>query len=239
VVIAGFEPLDVLQAVGMLIEQINQGRTEVETQFSRAVTHEGNQKARERVAQTMVLRDSFEWRGLGQVPHSALAIHPDFADFDAELLCPALPSCAGPQGLRVRRHPAWPEAAAGLQGIRHCLHRITRWAPAWCPAKGLCRPLPLWPFRTGSHGMSKPYARPLDLKHGLVNLTHGSGGRAMAQLVSELFAAEFANDWLAQGNDQAILPPPGGRIAIATDSHVISPLFFPVATLAAWRCMAR
>lgn len=75
--------------------------------------------------------------------------------------------------------------------------------------------------------MSKPYTRPLDLKHGLVNLTHGSGGRAMAQLVSELFAAEFANDWLAQGNDQAILPPPGGRIAIATDSHVISPLFFP------------
>ncbi|WP_233170523.1 hydrogenase expression/formation protein HypE, partial [Aquitalea sp. ASV15] len=69
--------------------------------------------------------------------------------------------------------------------------------------------------------------RPLDLKHGLVNLTHGSGGRAMAQLVSELFAAEFANDWLAQGNDQAILPPPGARIAMATDSHVISPLFFP------------
>ncbi|PXX45722.1 hydrogenase expression/formation protein HypE [Aquitalea magnusonii] len=75
--------------------------------------------------------------------------------------------------------------------------------------------------------MSKPYTRPLDLKHGLVNLTHGSGGRAMAQLVSELFAAEFANDWLAQGNDQAILPPPGTRIAMATDSHVISPLFFP------------
>ncbi|MBA4707585.1 hydrogenase expression/formation protein HypE [Aquitalea aquatica] len=75
--------------------------------------------------------------------------------------------------------------------------------------------------------MSKSYTRPLDLKHGLVNLTHGSGGRAMAQLVSELFAAEFANDWLAQGNDQAILPPPGARIAIATDSHVISPLFFP------------
>jgi hydrogenase expression/formation protein HypD len=71
VVIAGFEPLDVLQAVGMLIEQINQGRTEVETQFSRAVTHEGNQKARERVAQTMVLRDSFEWRAWARyrTPH--------------------------------------------------------------------------------------------------------------------------------------------------------------------------
>ena len=85
VVIAGFEPLDVLQSVAMLVEQIKQGRSEVETQFTRAVTVGGNQKARERVAQTMTLRDSFEWRGLGQVPHSALAIHPDFADFDAEL----------------------------------------------------------------------------------------------------------------------------------------------------------
>ncbi|WP_293762071.1 hydrogenase expression/formation protein HypE [uncultured Aquitalea sp.] len=75
--------------------------------------------------------------------------------------------------------------------------------------------------------MSKHYTRPLDFKHGLVNLTHGSGGRAMAQLVSELFAPAFDNEWLAQGNDQAILPPPGGRLAVATDSHVISPLFFP------------
>ncbi|MBP7582014.1 MAG: hydrogenase expression/formation protein HypE [Vogesella sp.] len=58
-------------------------------------------------------------------------------------------------------------------------------------------------------------------------MTHGSGGRAMAQLVDELFAPAFRNDYLAQGNDQAILPPPGGRLAIATDSHVISPLFFP------------
>lgn len=85
VVIAGFEPLDVLQSVLMLVEQINRGDTRVETQFTRAVTETGNQKARELVARTLALRDSFEWRGLGQVPHSALAVHPDFADFDAEL----------------------------------------------------------------------------------------------------------------------------------------------------------
>ncbi len=69
--------------------------------------------------------------------------------------------------------------------------------------------------------------RKLDFTHGRIDMTHGSGGRAMAQLVDELFAPAFRNDYLAQGNDQAILPPPGGRLAIATDSHVISPLFFP------------
>ena len=74
--------------------------------------------------------------------------------------------------------------------------------------------------------MSHP-TRKLDLAHGRIDMTHGSGGRAMVQLVDELFAPAFRNDYLAQGNDQAILPPPGGRLAIATDSHVISPLFFP------------
>ena len=71
------------------------------------------------------------------------------------------------------------------------------------------------------------YVRPLDLRHGRIDLSHGSGGRAMAQLVAELFAAAFDNEWLAQGNDQAAFAPPPGRMVIATDSHVVSPLFFP------------
>jgi hydrogenase expression/formation protein HypE len=71
------------------------------------------------------------------------------------------------------------------------------------------------------------YVRPLDLKHGRVDLSHGSGGRAMAQLVTDLFAAAFDNPWLAQRNDQALFAPPPGRMVIATDSHVVSPLFFP------------
>ncbi|HEX5338082.1 MAG TPA: hydrogenase expression/formation protein HypE [Gallionella sp.] len=77
-------------------------------------------------------------------------------------------------------------------------------------------------------GMVKPgYSRPLDLKNGRVDMTHGSGGRAMAQLIGELFAAEFSNSYLAQGNDGAVLPQAGGRMVMATDSHVVSPLFFP------------
>jgi len=71
------------------------------------------------------------------------------------------------------------------------------------------------------------YMRPLDFKHGRVDITHGSGGRAMAQLITELFAAAFSNTYLAQGNDGAVLPPANGRLVMATDSHVVSPLFFP------------
>jgi hydrogenase expression/formation protein HypE len=75
--------------------------------------------------------------------------------------------------------------------------------------------------------VSSSYVRPLDIRRGHVDLAHGSGGRAMAQLIEELFARELANEFLAQGDDGARLPPPTGRIVMATDAHVVSPLFFP------------
>jgi hydrogenase expression/formation protein HypD len=84
VVIAGFEPLDVLQAVLMLVRQINDGRFEVENEFARAVTPHGNEKAKSLVAEVFELRKSFEWRGLGTVPYSALRIKEPFAAWDAE-----------------------------------------------------------------------------------------------------------------------------------------------------------
>jgi hydrogenase expression/formation protein HypE len=71
------------------------------------------------------------------------------------------------------------------------------------------------------------YVRPLDLKRGHVDLAHGSGGRAMAQLIGELFARELANEYLGQGDDGARLPQAYGRLVMATDSHVVTPLFFP------------
>ncbi|MFO1318252.1 MAG: hydrogenase expression/formation protein HypE [Burkholderiales bacterium] len=77
-------------------------------------------------------------------------------------------------------------------------------------------------------GDVKPgYARALDLKHGRIEMSHGSGGRAMAQLVEDLFLRAFDNEWLAQRNDQACFAVPAGRLVMATDSHVVSPLFFP------------
>jgi hydrogenase expression/formation protein HypE len=71
------------------------------------------------------------------------------------------------------------------------------------------------------------YVRPLDLKHGRIDMAHGSGGRATAQLVEELFVSAFDNEWLRALNDQACLDVPAGRLVMATDGHVVSPLFFP------------
>ncbi len=73
----------------------------------------------------------------------------------------------------------------------------------------------------------KDYVRPIDFKHGCVEMTHGGGGRAMTQLIDELFLRAFDNEWLRQGNDQATFSVPTGRLVMATDSHVVSPLFFP------------
>ena len=73
----------------------------------------------------------------------------------------------------------------------------------------------------------KDYVRPVDFKHGCVDLSHGGGGRAMAQLIDELFQRAFDNEWLRQRNDQATFTAPPGRLVMATDSHVVSPLFFP------------
>ena len=80
--------------------------------------------------------------------------------------------------------------------------------------------------------VKRGYVRPLDLKHGRVDLTHCSGGRAMVQLISELFARHLGNEYLGQGNDGAVLPAPmldgkPARLVMSTDSHVVSPLFFP------------
>jgi hydrogenase expression/formation protein HypE len=74
---------------------------------------------------------------------------------------------------------------------------------------------------------ARVYARPLDIERGRVDMTHGSGGRAMAQLIDELFARAFDNDYLRQGNDGAVMAFPPGRLVMATDCHVVSPLFFP------------
>ncbi|HNV59282.1 MAG TPA: hydrogenase expression/formation protein HypE [Rhodoferax sp.] len=76
------------------------------------------------------------------------------------------------------------------------------------------------------------YARPLDIKNGAIDMSHGAGGRAMAQLIAELFMRHLGNGYLGQGNDGAVLPAPllgeqAARLVMSTDCHVVSPLFFP------------
>ncbi len=83
-VCAGFEPLDILQSVHMLLGQLAEGRCEVENQYARVVPWDGNPLALRAIDQVMTLRPYFEWRGLGFISHSALRIRPEFAHFDAE-----------------------------------------------------------------------------------------------------------------------------------------------------------
>jgi hydrogenase expression/formation protein HypD len=136
VVIAGFEPLDVMQAILMLVRQVNEGRAEVENEFSRAVTRDGNLKAQDRVAEVFELRREFEWRGLSVVPYSALRIRQKYASFDAERASPSTTvsvpttrpasagrSCAASSGRRTARSSA------------RCARRKIRSAPAWSVRK--------------------------------------------------------------------------------------------------------
>lgn len=112
VVIAGFEPLDVMQAIRMLVAQLNDRRAEVENEFTRAVTPEGNLKAQRLVAQVLELRESFEWRGLGTLPASGLRLRERYRAFDAESRFQLAPrsapdhkSCECGAVLRGRKRP--------------------------------------------------------------------------------------------------------------------------------------
>ncbi|MDT7624879.1 MAG: hydrogenase expression/formation protein HypD, partial [Pseudonocardiales bacterium] len=83
-VCAGFEPLDILQSVYMLLLQLREGRCEVENQYARVVPWDGNPKALRVIGETMELRPYFEWRGLGFISQSALQVREKYAVHDAE-----------------------------------------------------------------------------------------------------------------------------------------------------------
>ena len=87
-VVSGFEPLDVLQSVLMILRQLGEGRCEVENQYTRVVPYEGNPRALEVMAEVFEPRPHFEWRGLGSIPRSALRLSDAFAELDAELRYP-------------------------------------------------------------------------------------------------------------------------------------------------------
>jgi len=154
VVIAGFEPLDVMQAILMLVRQVNSGRHEVENQYIRAVTVDGNLKAQDFVAQVFEPRDSFEWRGLGEVPDSALRLREAYARYDAEKVFAI-------ETIQAEDNPAC-ECGAILRGVKK---------PADCKLFGtLCTPeTPMGSCMVSSegscaahwtYGRFRDYARP-------------------------------------------------------------------------------
>ncbi|MBO4227476.1 MULTISPECIES: hydrogenase formation protein HypD [Bradyrhizobium] len=110
IVIAGFEPLDVMQAILMLVRQVNEGQHKVENQYSRAVTREGNRRAKQEISNIFELREQFEWRGLGRVPYSGLKLKQAYAQFDAELRFAM-------HEVRVADNPAC-ECGAILRGVK-------------------------------------------------------------------------------------------------------------------------
>jgi hydrogenase expression/formation protein HypD len=84
-VVSGFEPLDILQSVYMIVRQIVEGRAEIENQYSRVVARDGNRRAMEVISEVFEPREYFEWRGLGSIPHSGMKLRAKYAAFDAEL----------------------------------------------------------------------------------------------------------------------------------------------------------
>jgi hydrogenase expression/formation protein HypD len=86
VVVAGFEPVDVMEAIYMMVKQFNEGRSDLEIQYKRLVTHEGNLKAQILIEKYFEKVDLFKWRGMGNVPNSGLKLRNAFAEYDAEVL---------------------------------------------------------------------------------------------------------------------------------------------------------
>ena len=84
IVISGFEPLDLLQSLWMVIKQLSEGRCAVENQYTRIVPELGNAAALAAVQEVFELREFFEWRGLGSIDHSGVRVRAEFAEFDAE-----------------------------------------------------------------------------------------------------------------------------------------------------------
>jgi len=90
VVVAGFEPVDVMESILMLLKQKNEKRCEVEIQYKRATTYEGNIVAQKLIDEFLEVRDSFRWRGLGDIPKSALKLKNKCSEFDAEKVWAAI-----------------------------------------------------------------------------------------------------------------------------------------------------
>jgi hydrogenase expression/formation protein HypD len=116
IIVTGFEPLDILEGIHMTVSQLEEGRHEVENQYSRAVRREGNRPVQERIAEVFKVTNR-QWRGLGEIPLSGLQLRGRFQKYDADL---RFPSSARPV------HES-PECISGLilQGIKK---------PHQCPA---------------------------------------------------------------------------------------------------------
>lgn len=108
-VVAGFEPLDILESIRLLLKQIKSGQAQVENEYRRAVTYEGNLKAQQ-LMDKVFIKQSTSWRGIGQIPQSGLKIRKDYALFDVEARFP----------IQVKKGKDYPGCICGdiLRGLK-------------------------------------------------------------------------------------------------------------------------
>ena len=143
VVVAGFEPLDILHAISMILGQLREGRCEVENQYSRVVPYDGNPAALEVMSEVFELRPHFEWRGLGFISQSALKLSRGLRGARrGAAFRRARNSRGGPEGVSVRRGSEGRHQALRVQGLRH--RRAlpsTRSAPAWSRRRAPAPPI--------------------------------------------------------------------------------------------------
>ncbi len=141
IVVGGFEPIDLLEAIHMLVTQLEEGRAEVENQYSRSVQYEGNQPAQKAVALVFEVSDR-KWRGIGSIPDSGLQLRERFAAFDAEKRFDIADVCAEEPGECI--------SADVLLGLKK---------PTDCPAFGMnCTPeKPLGAPMVSSEGACAAY----------------------------------------------------------------------------------
>ena len=194
-----------MQAILMLVRQVNEGRSRSRTSSSAPSRRRRQpQGAGDWWTRSSSCATTFEWRGLGIVPASALRLRPAYADFDAEARFDrAARGGAGQQGLRMRRHPARREAAGTTARCSAPSARPrTRSAPAWCRPRAPARPIRPTAASASTQGRgmrAKATSAQLDIRHGRVDLTHGSGGRAMAQLIERSVSSRLDNEYLRPG----------------------------------------
>jgi hydrogenase expression/formation protein HypD len=158
IVVTGFEPLDILQGMAMCVQQLQEGRAEVENQYARAVRPEGNLRARQLLDEVFCVV-SRQWRGIGEIPQSGLSLRPEYADFDAERRFPLPHTCHATAAANV--------CISGeiLQGLKK---------PGECPAFGReCTPeSPLGATMVSTEGACAAYYRYRGTGNGTT--THGT-----------------------------------------------------------------
>ncbi len=242
IVVSGFEPLDILQGVHMILTQLAEGRCEVENQYKRVVPYEGNRRALEVMAEVFELRPHFEWRGLGFISHSGLKLSEAYADLDAERRWTV-------PGVRVA-DPKACQCGEVLKGVIkpfECKVFGSACTPerpigtCMVSSEGACAAYyNFGRFATGAGGrvsdaVSERERKVLDIietvrakrpkfKDAAITMAHGAGGKATQTLIEGLLVPAFGSEAGATMADAGAV---GDDLAMTTDSFVVSPLRFP------------